>query len=467
MDRMPRIKAIIFAVVGLALVWQIATKSLVAYLATAAPELARWIDPTHPGVLLALADNALRAAQLARAAQSQGAEGAQAAADRFIFSSQLDQSAAGAVATDRDGKRAPTISRPIIDPDLSRDIKTWAEQAVLRQPLNAPALRILGQLADDARDSQRAMLSMRAAARLSIRESPAVFWMMTKSVELQDHAATFYYADALARSRPLLQPYVLPVLTALAEHNIGSGLVKSELAKRPPWRPAFFAALPGSARDIRTPLDIMLALKQGPSPPTPNEYRPYLDTLIARQQYELAYYAWLQFLPPDHLASTGFLFNGNFRLQPSDLPFDWVIQDGRGASVEVAPVPGEQGQSALVVEFGVGRVEFPGVSQLVMLGPGSYRLKGRYRGELSGPRGLRWRVTCANGQIMIGDGAMLLGTVPNWREFDVTFTVPPTGCRAQYVRLGLDARSASEQLVTGRMWFGEMTLARAAPTPRR
>jgi hypothetical protein len=39
--------------------------------------------------------------------------------------------------------------------------------------------------------------------------------------------------------------------------------------------------------------------------------------------------------------------------------------------------------------------------------------------------------------------------------------VPPTGCPAQYIRLDLDARMASEQLVTGSMMFTNLELSRA------
>ena len=94
-----------------------------------------------------------------------------------------------------------------------------------------------------------------------------------------------------------------------------------------------------------------------------------------------------------------------------------------------------------------------------MLGPGSYRLKGQHKGEMVGRRGLRWRIACAGGK-PIAEGPMMLGKILAWKRFEVGFTVPPTDCRAQTLRLELDARSASEQLVTGTMWFDEMSIAR-------
>jgi len=55
---------------------------------------------------------------------------------------------------------------------------------------------------------------------------------------------------------------------------------------------------------------------------------------------------------------------------------------------------------------------------------------------------------------------MNIGSTPVWTEFGVTFTIPPTGCRAQQIQLWLDARSASEQLVTGTAWYDALQIAR-------
>ena len=97
-----------------------------------------------------------------------------------------------------------------------------------------------------------------------------------------------------------------------------------------------------------------------------------------------------------------------------------------------------------------------------MLPEGKYQLKGQYKGEIVGKRGMVWRVACADGERPLGESAMILGQAANWQTFGVDFSVP-SGCRAQTLRLELDARSASEQMVSGSIWFDELALTRQAP----
>jgi hypothetical protein len=55
---------------------------------------------------------------------------------------------------------------------------------------------------------------------------------------------------------------------------------------------------------------------------------------------------------------------------------------------------------------------------------------------------------------------MMIGTNPIWKDIEFTFTVPGQDCRAQQLRLDLDARMSSEQLVTGEMWIDELQISR-------
>ena len=93
---------------------------------------------------------------------------------------------------------------------------------------------------------------------------------------------------------------------------------------------------------------------------------------------------------------------------------------------------------------------------MTMLAPGAYRLTGKYQGQISGRRGMVWRVNCAGAGGLLGETPMILGIAPKWKDFELSFTVPATACRAQSVRLDLGARSASEIMVPVDIVFDEL-----------
>ena len=293
--------------------------------------------------------------------------------------------------------RIPDIAAPNLGERERGQVRAMAETALSHDPLNARALRILGQLADASGDDAKATKLMQAAAHRSLSETAAVYWMMRRSLQNKDYASVIAYADIFLRKRPQLIALAVPSLVTLAESSDANArkALNDALRAAPPWRGQFFAALPNSTADARTPLELLLSVKDTASPPATEDLNAYVRVLIAKKFYDLAYYTWLQFLPPDKLAHAGYLTNGSFETVPSGLPFDWVISPGSGVTIDMVARDDASDQHALFLEFGPGRVEFQGVSQILMLPPGDYRMSGKYKGELRGTRGLQWKVTCA------------------------------------------------------------------------
>ena len=404
---MQRLKRVLFAALAAGLVWEVTTRTFAAFLANFAPEQALHVHSQQPTALLKLAQ-------------------------------------ANLIASD------------------DKQARRMAEQALLSDPLNAQALRILGQIAELSKDGPRSWEFMQAAVRHSLNESLAVVWLMYRSAERRDYAAAMYYADVLLRTRPQLgSEVVIPVLARIAEDKEAVVAFKEMLSRDPPWRAQFFDALPGSITDPRTPLDLLLALKDSPVPPAAAELRSYLNFLIGKKLYALAYYTWLQLLPPDQISGAGSVFNGGFQTVPSGLPFDWLISPGAGATVDIDTVPDDGGNRALFARFEDGRVDFGRVAQLIMLAPAKYRLEATYKGTLLGQRGLKWRVTCVEGPTAtIGESGMIKGISSVWKTVEFSFTVPGSNCPAQYLHLDLDARMASEQFVSGEVWFDNVRILR-------
>ena len=342
-----RLRPFIIAALALFLVWAIVTKGVAAYLAEIYPEGTLWLQSTQPTALTKLADRKLNPGPAPIAEPD---------------SPSIEASAAKQ-ATDDDGVPeeggSPKLATPVGE-DLNQ-VKAWAELAVRNDPLNARALRILGQVAMLQSDEKRANALMQAAAHLSRREGYANYWMMAKNYRTGDYPAALHYADILLRTK-LAQAYVMPTVAKLAESPEASHKVKELLLKNPPWRSGFLAYLPSGVSDARTPLDILLTIKNSSTPPTANDLHPYLDFLVRHEFYELAYDAWLQFLPPEQLVKIGHLFNGNFQTAPSGAPFDWTFTGGQGVTIRLSERPDQASDNALLLEFGPGRVDFSSVS---------------------------------------------------------------------------------------------------------
>jgi hypothetical protein len=453
------IRTVALGALAVVLGWLIVTKSLVAYLAHAAPEWALWLDAADPEALATLAEKHLEAERAART----GKEGpGKAGSPPPPGGEPLGWSALAKAVTQASGPAAAVPADTAVLRLQREEARIRAAEALAGDPLNARALRILGLLAEAAGDEARALAFMQAAASRSIQESWALDWLMRHNYERKDYAAALWYADALLRTRSQARARVLPVLGSIAERPEARPELEKLLATNPPWRRWALYDLPRAVKDARTPLLILLALRDTPNPPATADIRDYVGLLVANKFYELGYYTWMQFLPPGQLAGAGLLFNGGFELAPSGLPFDWVLRGGPGAAVDIVERTDKAGDRALYLELGPGRVELGGVTQTLLLGPGRYRFRGRYKGEIAGRRGLVWRVACADkAGPPLGESPMLLGTVPSWKDIGLTFTVPAADCRAQHLRLELDARMASEQLVTGHVFLDDLAIARA------
>jgi hypothetical protein len=412
------VRGIIFAAVATMLVWEVTSRSFARYLARAAPERALALNARQATALLNLAEQKI-------------------------------------------GIDAPTAdSRVQALSAEDTQIRTMAESALHENPLNARGLRILGQLANRAHDETRAMQFMQMSAQYSMNEFIAQAWLADKNLEKKDYASALRQVDILLRKWNQFMNYVLPMLAQIAESEDGKEDLRKLLAENPPWRAAFFGALPRGISDARTPLNLLVALKDTPNPPSVDDLRLYLDFLVQRKFYSLAYYAWLQLLPAEQLNSLGLLFNGRFETPPSGVPFDWVITPGNGVTIDRVSVPDFDDGRALEVAFQQGRVDLGSVTELVALPPGTYQFQGKFTGEVVGQRGLKWRVTCAGGA-NIGESSMIAGRTATWKTIEFQFGVPGGDCPAQYLHLDLDARMSSEQFVSGTVRFGDLRIVHA------
>jgi hypothetical protein len=405
-------------ILSLLLIGVVLRTSLLAWLAETAPATAlRW-NATHPGAVFTTVHEKLRP---------------------------LIEHAATTTP-------AGTAAAPALAAELS--------PAVARDPLSARGLRLLAQASLLAGEETRARDLMTAAHARSKREVAAAYWLMERAFSAGDDDDALRYADILMRARPQLAELVAPVLARISEDPTRADRLTPLFASRPPWRANAITATARAAKAPRPMLKLLLALQATAAPPTRAEVESYLSYLAELKRHDLAYYAWLQFLPPERLERVGYLFNGDFEDAPAASPFDWTLTQGSGVTLDRVMRTDLPGNRALSVTFGSGRASFNPVRQTTRMAPARYRLKGVFKGRLTGPRGLAWRVYCLPAHRLIAESKLLKGEVREWEAFELMLDVPGESCSAQTVELDLAARSASEQMMSGTMLIDDVVLER-------
>ncbi len=477
------------------LIWLVLSTTFARFLAEGTPGNALFVNPASPTARLNLADEIISAPFRNKSAGENEAIGSASATlasptvapatpaddgksaakkgegdldgrDLTVplarMASQLLEQSADGIAKGKSKPSGDAMTPPaaLLTPDARKDVKELAEAALRNEPMSARALRLLGQISEVGGDPTSTEKLMLAARRNSLRESPAIIWLLFNAEVNRNYEAEAYYTDILFRTRGEATAFATWKLAQLAESAEANKEVKALLAVRPPWRARFLVDVPAYITDARTPLDLLLSLNGTQAPPTAQEIKSYLNFLIGKNMFDLAYYSWLQFLPPDDLSTVGLLANGSFEKPLSQMPFDWSFAKGSGVTIDIQPRGDAVEGHALSVAFGDGRVNFDGIRQLTMLGAGSYKLAGTYSGRLQGRRGLVWRVSCAKTGLQLAETPMLQDSGQKWKNFEVGFVVPDKDCRAQKVELLLDARSTSETIVSGRAEFDDISIAR-------
>jgi hypothetical protein len=335
----------------------------------------------------------------------------------------------------------------------------FAKAALISNPLEERAVRVLAFAADLKGDDDRAKELMRSASERSRRDEAVQAWLFNQAIAGGDIGGALDHADALFRINLKPDDDVLHTLARLVTEEKARPIIANRLATGVPWRPALLNTLSAEI-DPAIVYAFFDELGQGPRPPDTTELRPFLETLINRRNYDLAYLVWLHFLPPERRQMLSYVYNGDFELPISQLPFDWTYRDPPGARTGIVVLPDAGIGHALRVEFADTRVDYHNLSKLLMLTPGRYVFGGMVKADqLETERGLIWRIACAGSGAKIGETPAVKGTFA-WRSFSLAFDVPEENCRAQTLTLALDARVALDQQIGGEIWFDNLAVER-------
>lgn len=151
-----------------------------------------------------------------------------------------------------------------------------------------------------------------------------------------------------------------------------------------------------------------------------------VTSLVTQGRFQTGREMWTRLfrIPPQ--AARQPLYDPGFNVAQGSPPFGW---DFAGGTAGAATPRGGQ----LNVDY-YGRNNAILVSQLLVLPPGPYSFAYTVAGS-SGP-GLSWTIRCAEGAQPASLAAIALPTAgPAAKRHRVSFVVPSSGCRAQWIRL--------------------------------
>ena len=425
------------------LCWLILTKSLPLFLAARQPDIALALHPNSSRALIVKAENLRKLLLSSMASESAQPE---AAAEQTIARLPKAQDA------------PPEAAALSVRESLRNQIREAASRAIANDPLNATAFRFLAEVSDPT-GGTRAL--MQEAVLRSRRETTALLWLLNDSYLSKDWNAAIGYADVLLRTSPELDQYVMRYLVAVSHNAEGRALLAGKLAEPPQWRARFLGSFNDLFDKDQSALALIADMRKSPRPAATREIGAYIGHLVWYNATDTAFNLWLKTLAPEKLDSLGFLVNPGFESDPDDIvPFNWFVRLGQNAAAEFVPSPQSIGQRLLHISFGNGRVQFPEVSQVLVLPPGRYRIEGKLRGSIISKRGLRWQLRCVPPfETVFGESELLSGHSDQWRVFTMEAQIPQNkGCKGELLRLFHESRSASEDFITGEVWFGSLRL---------
>ena len=326
---------------------------------------------------------------------------------------------------------AAALPRPAGGPSRSA-----AQAALRRDPLNLPALRIEALAAAADGRTVEARRTLEFVLGRTWRDGPTDAWLLRDRLERGDLPGAMACADALLRLDPEggTRPVLFRLLAAAAGYVEARPPLAERLSANPWWRQDFLRFV-GTRSDPSGAASLFSDLAAGPNPPSPTEYAPLVERLVAARDYDGAISAWRQ-AAPRLSGGREPLRDGAFARPWDQTAFTWRPANGVGATSEARDeIDGPVRRSLRVDYDAFSAPSLP--AQLLVLPPGQWRLTWRVRADAEAEQHLYWRVRCADTGKVLAGGPMdpSAASAPGWRSRSLTFETAAGGCRGQWLEL--------------------------------
>lgn len=320
-------------------------------------------------------------------------------------------------------------------------------------PLDVRALRVLGWVAEDSGDADRAHLVMKLAAERSQRDVSSHLWMFYNRLSARDYDGAFAHADPLMRNAAIRQDTASLVSSLASSDQRAAAALAKRMAHGPWWRELVLSDM-ALKRDPAKALSVMLAVKDAGSDISPAESAALVTRLVNEKRIQEAYLAWILLQPASNLATESYVFDGEFEGLPGSGPFAWNLsRGGNGEAVEMAAGPSGSGQ--VLSARTSGDTSSVLAEQMLLLPPGAYRLTMRSFNDSAAAPGMDWVVSCHDSSIELLRMDISAGSTANWTSSAATFVVS-ADCPAQKVAL----KSRGNSSLPSWVWFDSVRIHR-------
>ena len=296
------------------------------------------------------------------------------------------------------------------------------------RPLDRGALSQVALEATLAGKSDVARPIMQEVVRRDPRAKAGRIWLMADALRRGDLGTATGHIERLMAVDPAQSLAYFPILGDIAKQRGGERRIANVLARGPAWRTQFLAFLTTRGVDP----DLIFRLNTGATGVAKvggeSAQAALIQQFITRGDYDGAYVAWVNFLPPATLAKVTTVYDGGFAGLPGPQPFNWTFNDGEVASVGI-----DRGHGLHIEYSGAQTARL--ASQTVLLKPGSYRLDYIAQGsdDVADGGALGWRLLCLPDNKLVLD-LPITGLTERAVGRAARFTVP-AGCNAQLLSI--------------------------------
>jgi tetratricopeptide (TPR) repeat protein len=292
---------------------------------------------------------------------------------------------------------------------------------LLKAPMAAEPFLIEGTRTLSAGERRRAERLLAEAVARDPRLPAARFLLADLYLQQGRTREGLRQIGALILRLPRAGGPLAPSLAEFAKQPGAAPEVRAILARNPALRGNVLSIL--AADPDNAALVLALAGEEPRSSVTQDWQARLISALLDRGDYQRAYRLWAQFAGVQIDAEPG-LFDPGFEQVSAPPPFSWLLAKGHGGVAEPTP-----GRGLRVLYY--GREDIALAAQVLMLKPGSYRLRYDATGS-DVATGLSWTVSCLRQGGAIASREVGTG--------NLVFTVPPVHCGAQELQLRGSAR---------------------------